>query len=453
MASVTKRGSKWYAMWRGADGKLKQKVTPATTKTEAMFDAREKERQAWRQREGLEPLPAASTTFGDLLDWWREEYRSDARAYTTDDFLKFVEKHLAPLQHFSLTPASAGEFARALDKLLKAKEKAGDLAPRTLNHLRSAVFNAFERARDPKHRKWAAENPVRWVKRFKPGKRAKADRMVLSRDEVPRALAGLPEPSLAQPWRWIAAVCLYTGTRPGEALGLHKVDIDSQVWRMNICHSWDQDLPKDEEAREVVIPPELRPYLAAAMKASPAEHVFCRPNGKPYSPSIRSALVDRLRRALGRAGIVDGYRHKCRRKGCGFEEIRPLATESRCPKCNMRLWVSPIPRPLRWYDLRHSHATLLRRAGVDLGAVQKSLGHSSPELTAAVYDHSGVEDYRADVERALSFGGPEGVNATSMQVGDGPESETPGALDFPRTSEGFGWSGRQDSNLRPLGPE
>jgi hypothetical protein len=44
-----------------------------------------------------------------------------------------------------------------------------------------------------------------------------------------------------------------------------------------------------------------------------------------------------------------------------------------------------------------------RVAGVDLGAVQRSLGHSSPEITAAVYDHSDLEDYRADVERALTF--------------------------------------------------
>ena len=57
MASVTKRGSKWYAMWRGADGKLAQKATPARTKAEAMRFAADKERQAWRQREGLDPAP------------------------------------------------------------------------------------------------------------------------------------------------------------------------------------------------------------------------------------------------------------------------------------------------------------------------------------------------------------------------------------------------------------
>ena len=76
MASVTKRGSKWYAMWNDALGRPRQKVTPATTKTEAMLFAREKERQAWRQREGLDPLPTERLSLGELMDWWWERYGS-----------------------------------------------------------------------------------------------------------------------------------------------------------------------------------------------------------------------------------------------------------------------------------------------------------------------------------------------------------------------------------------
>jgi len=76
-----------------------------------------------------------------------------------------------------------------------------------------------------------------------------------------------------------------------------------------------------------------------------------------------------------------------------------------CPTCKMRLWESPIPRRLRTYDLRHTHGTLLRKAGVDDGAVSMGLGHSSPEITAGIYDHSGVQDFREDIEAALTFVG------------------------------------------------
>jgi integrase len=42
----------------------------------------------------------------------------------------------------------------------------------------------------------------------------------------------------------------------------------------------------------------------------------------------------------------------------------------------MRLWITPVPRPIGFKDLRHSHATILRKQRVDLGTVQKELGHS-----------------------------------------------------------------------------
>jgi len=65
----------------------------------------------------------------------------------------------------------------------------------------------------------------------------------------------------------------------------------------------------------------------------------------------------------------------------------------------MLLWAKPIPRQIRFYDLRHTHATLLRKGHVDLGTVQKALGHSSREITAATYDHSVLEDDREAIER------------------------------------------------------
>jgi hypothetical protein len=43
---------------------------------------------------------------------------------------------------------------------------------------------------------------------------------------------------------------------------------------------------------------------------------------------------------------------------------------------------------------------------VDLGGVQKTLGHSSPEITAGIYDHSELEGHREAIERALTFNTP-----------------------------------------------
>jgi integrase len=456
MASVTKRGNKWYVHFKDCTGKEVQRTTVATTKTEAKEIARELERVAWRQRNGLDALPTQSVKFGTLLDWWRELYRARSRAYSKDQYLKFLDQHLAEFHDFELSPSTTGKFAEALDALLREREAVRGFAARTVNHIRSAVHNIFETARHPKYRRWIGENPVQWVER-RTVRRAK--RETLAREEVPHVLAALPEPSLAHPWRWVVALLLYTGARPGEAFGLRKEDVDTATWVMTIRSSWTNPVPKDDEERLVLVPPELRPLITAAMEASPSEYVFCRADGAPFDPSIRHGLVDNLRRALGRAGIVSGYRYSCRRKGCGYkvEQQKRWLTPDQprgpcCPTCGMRLWESPIPRKLRTYDLRHTHGTLLRKAGVDIGAVSKRLGHSSPEITAQIYDHSGVEDFREQFDRALSFGVGQPFHAPAMQSGGGWKDKAPGAAAFANESEGFE-SGRQDLNLRPLGPE
>jgi integrase len=45
-----------------------------------------------------------------------------------------------------------------------------------------------------------------------------------------------------------------------------------------------------------------------------------------------------------------------------------------------------VPR-IRFHDLRHTHATLLLKAGVPLKVVSERLGHSTPAFTMAVYQH------------------------------------------------------------------
>ncbi|CPT93778.1 prophage integrase [Mycobacteroides abscessus] len=41
--------------------------------------------------------------------------------------------------------------------------------------------------------------------------------------------------------------------------------------------------------------------------------------------------------------------------------------------------------PLTIHDLRHTYASLARKSGADLRYVQKTMGHSTPTVTANVY--------------------------------------------------------------------
>ena len=43
--------------------------------------------------------------------------------------------------------------------------------------------------------------------------------------------------------------------------------------------------------------------------------------------------------------------------------------------------------PVKFYALRHSHASALIAAGLDVVSVSQRLGHASPSITLSVYAH------------------------------------------------------------------
>jgi len=73
-------------------------------------------------------------------------------------------------------------------------------------------------------------------------------------------------------------------------------------------------------------------------------HVFARPDGTPTHPQL---LSDAFQKLVHRSGL---------------------------------------PR-IRFHDLRHTHATLLLKAGVPIKVVSERLGHSTPGFTMATYQH------------------------------------------------------------------
>ena len=163
-----------------------------------------------------------------------------------------------------------------------------------------------------------------------------------------------------------------------------------------VRRSYDSDTTKQAREESVPIAPPLVPHLEAALKASEGgELLFPRPNGTMRTKEDK--ILDRMQRAMGRAGIVRHYLHTCRRcqaaasrKEPGREphqEKHPDNEVRKCPACGMLLWAKAVPKALRLHDTRHTTATLLLSLGVDLWAVAKILRHADPSLTAKVYSH------------------------------------------------------------------
>src|SRR5207253_362445 len=116
-------------------------------------------------------------------------------------------------------------------------------------------------------------------------------------------------------------------------------------------------------------------------------------------------------------------------------------------------------RKMRFHDLRHSTATLLLRAGVDLHRVQRILRHKDVKLTTDTYGHLDVEDLRAAVEtlpksnvvdadfsiEALPAAEKTPRRATRLLPDSiSPKSKGPGPENFSSETGAFTESGRQD---------
>jgi len=383
MASVYRKNGKWYVRFKDGTGRWRDTSTKAELKTEAKELAKELERKAERQRRGLEPLPTEeqSVTFGQLMDWWWQDF---GRRLRSDTIRSFADKHfrntLGPLPLKSVTTA----------KIESVLRKCEDLSPESLNHLRAFAHRLFALAE--RRGLWAGSNPASAVPRFKVAKRLPE---YLRQEEVPRVLA-----ALGARWRPIFATAIYTGLRRGELLALRKADVDLDAGTIAVCRSHGSETTKGGHADLLPIADELRPYVKTALDSSPSELVFPRSDGRqqPKDLDLRSVL----RRALGRAGIVTAYVHKCRRRDCGYEKREASSEVGRCPRCQMKLWAIPIPRPIRFHDTRHTTGTLLLKAGVPLATVQRILRHSDPATTSEIYGHLDLDDMRAGVNR-LSF--------------------------------------------------
>ncbi len=442
MASVYEKGGRWYARWKDPSGKWRREVTACTRKRDAERIAEDLERKAERARHGLEPLPstAPAMTFGELYTWWWDRYGSKRRSRSNAENDAFNRAHLAPLWSLALVEVTPEQVEDVLQSLT------GDLAPKSINMLRGQLVTIFEKA--PRSR-WSGANPAKAVSRRKVLKRLP---QVLRSEEVQVLLMHLD-----QKWRALFACAIWTGMRKGELLGLRKASIDLREDTITVERSYEAETTKGGHADMIPIAAELRPWLERAIIESPSALVFPRSDGSMQRDDL--PLQDVLRRALGRAGIVDGYVNVCRRRkgrhqaaSCDFEEETSEASRRPCPKCGFKLWPRAVPRPLRFHDLRHTAATLLLKAGVPAATVQRLLRHADIRTTIGTYGHLEISDLRTGVD-SLSIPMARWLVPSVSQEGQPGKTKPPESLDFSKDSEGFHQSGRQDLNLRPLGPE
>jgi integrase len=204
-------------------------------------------------------------------------------------------------------------------------ERSKHVSPATTNRALMRLKAIFNKAIAWK--KYSGDNPVREVKFFKEDN---SRLRYLEKEEIVKLLLKCRGRLKA-----IVIVALNTGMRRGEILNLKWHDVD---FRRNIIYLLKT---KNNEKREIPMNEAVKTALIKIHKHPESPYIFCDKSGRPFY-SVRTSFFTACRKA----GII------------GF----------------------------RFHDLRHTFASHLVMAGVDLNTVRELMGHKSLEMTLR-YSH------------------------------------------------------------------
>ena len=358
-----KRGIWIYQLrYTDADGNRGRKKFAAKTKREAMQKGKEFIDSLNRAADDGEKL-----TVGNWIRNWLENYaKPNVRPRTYEKYSSTLKAYILPtFENVLLGELTAADLQKHLNRLLETGRADGTgLSSSTVRGTRRYLSMCID---DAVKSGLVSSNVVRLTKAPKLSKKEIA---VLSKEEIARLIDTAKEiknPFMSVVMPQIISLTIHTGMRQGEVFGLKWDDIDFEksclFIRRSLAHVIGKgavfQAPKTKNSvRRILLMPEdvknLRAYKKWQENYSEelgdlfAGHdlVFTGPFGEPMSPTNFSRRY-----------------------------FKPLLK-----KCN-------ISSDFTFHGLRHTHATLLLRQGVNPKIVQERLGHSSIKVTMDTYSH------------------------------------------------------------------
>jgi integrase len=314
-------------------------------------------------------------TLSAFLDRWDRDWAShNVSLKTVERYRQLITNQIKP--HLGAVPAQKikpVQLNALYAKLLQSGGIEGaPLAAQTVGHTHRLLRRALGHAAQ-----WGliAQNPAALVH---PPRVAQAEIEIVREDEIKVVLDALRGRNL--PLYTIATVALATGMRRGELLALRWKDIDLDGGKVRVERSLEQTraglrlkAPKTKHGRRIITVPaavvaDLRTHWRASQeqrlalgfgRSQPDDLVFTMWDGSPRKPNA-------LTNDWLRASMITGRR-------------------------------------INLHALRHTHASSLIAAGVDILTISRRLGHANPKITLSVYGHlyGNTDDKAAQAVEAM----------------------------------------------------
>lgn len=342
MRGLYKRGSVWWCCYLSASGRMVRESTTETDYNKAIefVGKRRQEVAAGRAPEETKKIP--NHTFEELCKEYLKWATRQKSFATKATFIEQLQEEFgnAPLKRFStllLEQFQTKRLARGKtrkyavkgsdgERVIKEsmKEPQGNM-PATINRLIATLKHMFTKAVE-----WEMvdEDVLKRIRKVKLLKENNRRLRYLTKDECQALLK-----ECDQHVRPIATVAVNTGMRKSEILNLRWENIDQQ----NGFILLEQADTKNGERREIPINSSVRTALKSVKRRLDIPYVFYDPDtGKPYQD------------------VKKGFNGACRRSGI---------------------------KDFHFHDLRHTFASHLVMAGVDLTTVKELLGHKTLTMT------------------------------------------------------------------------
>jgi integrase len=345
--------------------------------------------QAWadefltksRRNEWIDPSRATATLSEVALQWFASQHFDRQR--TADGYWKIITGNNDLTRTFGETPI--GDITPdAVGRWIK--DMAAELAPQTVRHRFYALRMVLDYAVE---NEMLLVNPARRVnvRRLpKPTRMAEHERKRhrITPEEVDKVIAAMPEPH-----DMFTLLVAGTGMRPEEACGLTLGDVDTIEQTVAVRavvvevngKLVREEVTKTPKSRRTI---DLDPVVGDALLAYVELHrkratVWFSEHPEHVHPGDELPLFVGLV-VGGETGLPDVER---------LDYSKPM----RYSAFNKRHWrkarkTAGLPDAVRFYDLRHFHASqLLDAGGLTLKEVQERLGHSSAVMTMDRYWH------------------------------------------------------------------
>ena len=297
------------------------------------------------------------TSVRDWLEGWLADQQGLAPK-TLERYRELIRHQIIPhLGHWPLQKLRPVQIQTWHTKLLKeGRRKGGGLSARTVGHAHRVLGKALA---DATRLEMISRDVTAAIP---PPKVEAADVRILTREQIAEVIAKLRGHSLHS----ITVLALATGMRRGELAGLRWADIDLDGAKLRVERSLEETkaglrfkTPKTKHGRRVITLP------ASAVEV--------------LHHHRRQHLERRLALGLGKL-------HADALVFPAFDGVTPMS-----PDNLSRDWARTCRRlqlPLvMFHSLRHTHASALIAAGLDVLTISRRLGHAKPATTLNVYGH------------------------------------------------------------------